>query len=89
MVVSALIAITIKIGTMKNNDITIQGWVARDENGDLVCCVGSKPYKEENIPFWKVNFRNFIECIPNDLFPNLTWELDPEEVEIIIKRKKK
>ena len=71
------------------DETVIRGWVARDENGDLVCCAGSKPYKEENIPFWKVNFRNFIECIPNDLFPDLTWNDDPIEVELIIKRKKK
>ena len=73
----------------KDADTVIQGWVARDKNGDLVCCAGSKPFKEEKMPFWRVDFRNFIECIPNDLFPNLTWESDPIEVEIIIKRKKK
>lgn len=78
-----------KYGAVEDVDTVIQGWVARDKNGDLVCCVGSKPYKEENIPFWKVNFRNFFECIPNDLFPDLTWDDDPIEVELIIKRKKK
>lgn len=73
----------------KDTDTVINGWVARDKNGDLVCCAGSKPFKEEKMPFWKVDFRNFIECIPNDLFPDLTWESEPEQVEIIIKRKKK
>ena len=78
-----------KYGAIEDvEEAMIQGWVARDMNGDLVCCAGSKPYKEENIPFWKVDFRNFIECIPNDLFPELTWESEPEEVELIIKRKK-
>lgn len=74
-------------GAVEDVDTVIQGWIARDKNGDLVCCAGSRPYKEENIPFWKVNFRNFIECIPNDLYPDLTWDSEPEEVEIIIKRK--
>ncbi len=68
-------------------ETVIQGWVARDKNGDLVCCAGSKPFKEEKLPFWRVDFRNFIECIPNDLFPDLTWDSDPIEVELIIKRK--
>lgn len=79
------------LGKQEKNaeETVIQGWVARDKNGDLVCCAGSKPFKEENIPFWKVNFRNFIECIHNDLFPDLTWDNDPIEVELIIKRKKK
>lgn len=71
----------------KDADTVIQGWVARDKNGDLVCCAGSKPFKEEKLPFWRVDFRNFIECIPNDLFPDLTWDSDPIEVELIIKRK--
>jgi len=78
-----------KYGAVEDVDTVIQGWVARDKNGDLVCCAGSKPFKEEKIPFWRVDFRNFIECIPNDLFPDLTWDSDPIEVEIIIKRKKK
>lgn len=78
-----------KYSAVEDVDTVIQGWIARDENGDLVCCTGSKPYKEENIPFWKVNFRNFIECIPNNLFPDLAWDSDPIEVEIILKRKKK
>lgn len=72
----------------KDADTVISGWMARDKNGDLVCCAGSKPFKEEKLPFWRVDFRNFIECIPNDLFPDLTWDSDPLPVEIIIKRKK-
>lgn len=79
-----------KYGAIEDvEEAMIQGWVARDMNGDLVCCAGSKPFKEEKMPFWRVDFRNFIECIPNDLFPDLTWDNDPIEVELIIKRKKK
>lgn len=67
----------------------IDAWMARDKNGDLVCCAGSKPFKEEKLPFWRADTRNFIECVPNDLFPDLTWNSEPLEVELIIKRKKK
>ena len=50
------------LGKQEKNaeETVIQGWVARDKNGDLVCCAGSKPFKEEKMPFWKVDFRNFI-----------------------------
>lgn len=70
-------------------EAAINGWMARDKNGGLVCCAGSKPFKEEKLPFWRVDYRNFIECIPNDLFLSLTWDDDPMEVEITIKPKKR
>ena len=73
----------------ETEEATINGWMARDKNGDLVCCAGSKPFKEEKLPFWRVDYRNYIECIPNDLFPSVTWDSEPMEVEITIKPKKK
>lgn len=72
-------------------DTVISGWVARDGNGpnDLGLRVYTvKPDRRKNRREWNGHgeMSYLIDC---RLFPDLTWESDPEEVEIIIKRKKK
>lgn len=74
-------------------DTVIQGWVARDQDGYIsiftskperdTCDKGDMPYG-----FWDDNTDQHIE-LPITSFPDLTWESDPLQVEIIIKRKKK
>lgn len=51
----------------------IQGWVCRDKKDNVLYLHVEKPYL----------------LLDKSLFPNLTWESDPIEVELIIKRKKK
>lgn len=64
-------------------DTVIQGWVARDFDGD-VFLYQNEP--ERNEIAWN---GYMMHSLPVDSFPDLTWDSDPEPVEIIIKRKKK
>lgn len=70
-------------------DTVISGWVARDSDGDLFI-YETEPKRESGIgdepDFWMAP--SFTE-LDNALFPDLTWESEPEQVELIIKRKKK
>lgn len=67
-----------------SEDTVIQGWAARDEDGNLFM-YSTKPERFEAA--WIGEFANF--SLRNYLFPDLTWDDDPQEVEITIKRKKK
>ena len=71
-------------------DTVIQGWVARDENGRL-CLYQNEPKREaydfQPRGYWTDKTDKYIDFPPN-LFPNITWKSDPQEVEITIKRKK-
>ena len=60
----------------------IQGWVARDYDGD-VFLYQNEPDRNE------IAWNGYMmHSLPIDSFPDLTWESEPEPVEIIIKRKK-
>lgn len=66
-------------------DTVIQGWVARDEDGDLRI-YREIPKRSKREGMWD---GNIAQVVPSPLlFPDLTWDSDPEPVEIIIKRKK-
>lgn len=73
----------------KDADTVIQGWMARDADGDLNFYY-DKPRREKAVwdepQYWIGETQ--IDLDP-DLFPDLTWDDDPIEVEIVIKRKKK
>lgn len=70
----------------KDADTVIQGWVARDANPHRLYIYGCKPLRLSDM--WSVLGESFAIQIFPDLFPDLTWDSDPEEVEIAIKRKK-
>lgn len=70
----------------KDTDTVIQGWAAREGDGALAL-YSTKPERYEKSLLWMGRYANFY--IQEDLFPDLTWESEPEPVEIIIKRKKK
>lgn len=70
----------------KDADTVIQGWAARDEDGHLFMYC-TKPERDEALQVWMGRYADFD--LRNALFPDLTWESDPEEVELIIRRKKK
>lgn len=63
-------------------ETVIQGWVARDHDGD-VFLYQNEPDRNE------IAWNGYMmHSLPIDSFPDLTWESEPEPVEIIIKRKK-
>ena len=69
-------------------ETVISGWVARDSNESLyLFCL--KPervrYLGSSDGVW---MSRTIEKLDPALFPDLSWESDPIEVELIIKRKK-
>lgn len=72
----------------KDADAVIQGWVARDSNGSLYFyrCKPERVRLNSNDGLWMSETLNELN---SDLFPDLTWESDPIEVELIVKRKKK
>ncbi len=72
------------------NEEIIKGWVARDriegEISDLY--IGqNKPRRigEEPFGMW-VDFGEFM-ALPHEIFPDLKWEDEPIEVEIVIRKK--
>lgn len=72
-------------------DTLIQGWVARDEDGRIYL-YEDEPKRENGKPYGKPSewvSENIMTKLSVASFPDLTWESDPIEVELIIKRKKK
>lgn len=67
-------------------ETVIRGWVARDEDGHLFMYC-TKPERDESLQVWMGRYADFD--LRNALFPDLTWDDDPIEVELIIRRKKK
>lgn len=73
----------------------ISGWVCRDKKDNALNLHAEKPYRAQSgydvsdePDWWESDCASFLPLDKN-LFPDLTWDSDPEEVEIIIKRKKK
>lgn len=68
----------------KDADTVIQGWAAVDDDGDLFL-YRTKPARDEVSGMWLSH-----ECpldVGINLFPDLTWDSDPIEIELRIKRK--
>lgn len=73
----------------RDADTVIQGWVARDKKG-TICLYNECPERfYAPINEWGTDYPLQYYRIPDELFPDLTWEDDPIESEIILKRKKK
>lgn len=76
----------------KDADTVIQGWVGRDQDG-YISLFQERPtrdtFDKSDIPygFWDEANGHHLE-LPITSFPDLTWDDDPEPVEIILKRKK-
>lgn len=70
-------------------ETVIQGWVARDKKGTI--CLYNECPKRLYAPIneWGTDYPLQYYCLPKKLCPDLTWEDEPLEVEIILKRKKK
>ena len=72
------------------DSVTITRWVAKNKDGD-VNMHNTKPFrfKCENIEYWVDGHASYklARSFVNRMFPDLTWESEPVEVEITIKRK--
>lgn len=70
-------------------ETVIHGWVARDEDGELFLYIESPKREYGNWETPSIWASETFAQLDSTLFPDLTWESDPELVEIILKRKKK
>lgn len=61
----------------------IDAWLARDEEGELL--VGQDKPKRNKAGFW-TSFGEWMK-LPEEMYPELTWESEPKEIEIIFKEK--
>ena len=72
-----------------NNLPKIKGWVARDKDGEnpseLAIFTGLSPNRLQRAGWWENRGDSWM-AIPDDMFPDIKWEDDPVEVELIIKR---
>lgn len=74
----------------RDADTVIQGWAARHGNGPNVSGLRIytvKPKRIVLLKMWDGHGEKSV-LIDHRFFPDLTWDSDPLEVEIIIKRKK-
>lgn len=76
-------------------DTVIQGWVCRDKKDNTLNLHAEKPYRarsgydlSEEPDWWESDSASFLP-LDKSIFPDLTWDSEPLEVEITIKRKKK
>lgn len=58
-------------------------WIARDKDGEL-CLYKTKPWKRENTDYHNDEFDcdDYFMDIDKDLFPEVTFENSPQEVEL-------
>ena len=70
----------------ETEEVTIDGWVARDKSGDLFI-YARKPERDFIKSYWEGETSDITP--DNGLFPDITWESDPLEVTVTIKPKKK
>lgn len=71
----------------------IIGWVCRDKKDNALNLHAEEPYRtyshyntDDKPDWWESDCASFLPLDKN-LFPDLTWDDEPQECEIIIKRK--
>lgn len=69
----------------KDAETVIQGWVAVDDDVQLVYLYSSMPTRGINM--WN-GHGSLLMPLDANSFPDLSWSDEPQEVELIIKRKK-
>lgn len=79
--------------TKEAKETVISGWVARDKKDNALNLHAEEPYRTQSgyqqgdePDWWESECASFLP-LDKGLFPDLTWDSDPIEVEIIIKRK--
>lgn len=68
-------------------EVTIDGWVARDSNGTLWIC-SEEPQRYSDWWIIDTDEEYTKKELPSYLFPALTWQSDPLEVTVTVKPKK-
>lgn len=68
-----------------NGEYKIKGWVARDKSGTLFFFQQTKPNRHENGDYWVGDGHSFV-LMNEALCSKLTWEDEPIEVELTIKK---
>ena len=71
----------------ETEEVTIDGWVARDKNGTLWIC-SEEPQRYSDWWIIDTDEEYTKKELPSYLFPSLTWQSEPLEVTITIKPKK-
>lgn len=61
----------------------IEGWVARDKDGELEL-YSHKPKRKEDRVWWPIHGNGWDIEINPTLFPSLTWESEPRKAKIEI-----
>ena len=62
-------------------------WIARDKNGELNLFKGPKPILMKRNGWWLSNKNFFRSALPSELFPSVTCENSPQQVELkLVKR---
>lgn len=72
----------------ETEEVTIDGWVARDSNGTLWIC-SEEPQRYSDWWIIDTDEEYTKKELPSYLFPDLTWGSEPLEVTITIKPKKR
>lgn len=56
-------------------------WIARDKDGELFLYIGEKPFMQED-SFYLNNINDYYIPLNNELFPSVTFENSPQQVEL-------
>lgn len=59
-------------------EVIIKGWVARDKSG-IACLYKRKPARFPE--YWS---GGYVASLPEDYFPEVTWESNPKKVKVTI-----
>ena len=64
----------------------IHGWIAKDDSlyNPSLCVHLEKPVKDLAFHYW--DSKGKCVCIDKKLFPEITWESEPVEVELLIRK---
>ena len=63
----------------------IKGWIYREKNDELyISAQGRKPFRKTDYDFTMSD--GWIVELDEDLFPELTWESEPVEIELLIRK---
>ena len=77
-----------KIFHKKKDEMTVKGWIARDESG-FIYYYSVKPHKSLRFSQWCVGRSHQLVLLSDDIFPFVKWEdEEPTPCEITIKLKK-
>ena len=63
----------------------VHGWIARDKDG-LLGFYSDKPEKLDKRAWWFVPGCYSALALPPESYPEITWESEPFEVELIIRK---